>query len=148
MAETTQEQSADLGAQLQEAFATAQELEQRLTVTSRQLEVVEELLTEKRQARDTVEAWREAAEGDEILIPVGGSTFIPAKVARTDLVIKGVGAGYALEHAPEKALAALKEEIEALEKDVNTLTASATQLETQLRQVNAYLQRMQGGQEG
>ena len=108
-------------------------------------------------ASAALKAFKDAKEGDEILVPVGASTFIPVQVTGNRKVIVGIGSNISIEKDATESVEymdangteineALKKSVEALNEAQNALaTVSATvqQEYANRQQAAAGQQRMQ-----
>ena len=104
-------------------------------------------------AAESLKAFKDAKEGDEILVPAGASTFIPVKVTGNRKVIVGIGSNISVEKDVSDSVdymdansteisEALKKSVEALNEAQNALTniTAAVQQEYSQRQQAASMQ--------
>jgi prefoldin alpha subunit len=78
----------------------------------------------------------EKKDSDSIFVPIGGGSYVKAKLEDTDKVVYGIGAGIAVEKS-------IKEAKEGIANRIAELSKTKAALEQQLNQV---LMRMQEGQ--
>jgi prefoldin alpha subunit len=78
----------------------------------------------------------EKKDSDSIFVPIGGGSYVKAKLEDTDKVVYGIGAGIAVEKS-------IKEAKDGIASRIAELNKTKTALEQQLNQV---LIRMQEGQ--
>ena len=78
----------------------------------------------------------EKKDSDSIFVPIGGGSYVKAKLENTDTVVYGIGAGIAVEKS-------IKEAKEGIANRIAELSKTKAALEQQLNQV---LMRMQEGQ--
>lgn len=78
----------------------------------------------------------EKKDSDSIFVPIGGGSYVKAKLEDTDKVVYGIGAGIAVEKS-------IKEAKEGIAGRIAELSKTKAALEQQLNQV---LMRMQEGQ--
>ena len=88
---------------------TAQTLQQRIGM-------INAALTDLTYANMTLESIEKEKEDAELLVPIGGSSYIKVKLASTDEVIVGMGAGVSIEKTLPEAKAIVKERLDELEK--------------------------------
>ena len=113
-------------------------------------------LDEVNLAAESLRAFKDAKEGDEILVPVGASTFIPVQVTGNRKVIVGIGSNISVEKDVAESVdymnangteinEALKKSVDALNEAQNGLAAvsNAIQQEYANRQNAAAGQPMQ-----
>ena len=88
-------------------------------------------------AAESLKAFKDAKEGDEILVPVGASTFIPVQVTGNRKVIVGIGSNISVEKDAAESVdymdansaeinEALKKSVDALNEAQNALTTVST----------------------
>jgi prefoldin alpha subunit len=76
---------------LRQAMQVFESYKEQLEVLRQQIELVRSSLEESTRARDTLKVLKDAKEGDEILIPIGASVFVNAKVTNSNEAIVGIG---------------------------------------------------------
>lgn len=106
------------------------------TIQSR-INIVNSALTELSISNMTLEGIEKEKQNSSLLVPIGGGSYIKAKLESADTVIVGIGAGVATERTINEA----KENIEQRIADVEKTRAA---LQQQLTQV---IQRLQEGRE-
>jgi prefoldin alpha subunit len=67
-------------------------------------------------------------ENAELLVPIGGSSYVKVKLADSNKVIVGIGAGVSVEKTVQEAKTALKERLDELEKTMNSAQQQFTQV--------------------
>lgn len=70
---------------------------EQLDTLRRQITLVQSSLEESVRARETINRFKDAEEGDEIFVPIGASVFVPAKVTGKKQAIVGVGSRVSVE---------------------------------------------------
>jgi len=103
--------------ELRQAMMVLETYEAQLETLDRQIRLLQVSLEDTMRARDAFKALADAKEGDEILIPVGASSFIHAKVTEKRSAIIGIGNRI---HA-EKSL---EESAEFMAKSVDEISAA------------------------
>ena len=88
---------------------TAEALQQRISM-------INAAITDLTYASMTLESMENEKDNAELLVPIGGSSYIKAKLANTDKVIVGMGAGVSIEKTLPEAKAIVKERLDELEK--------------------------------
>ncbi len=105
---------------------TANEIQSRLGVASA-------AIRDFSMASATIQSLEELKKGNEILVPVGGGSYIKARIEDTEKVVTGVGSGISEEKTREGAAA-------FIEKNTSELQKGGDQLQRQLVQI---LQRIE-----
>ncbi len=117
---------------------------QGLTVEFRMLEgvagelrarigAIDAVIRELTLTKTTLENMEKLEVGDEILVPIGGGSFMRAKLVDREKVVIGVGAGVTVEKT-------LKEAMDLVDSRVAELGKARSNIERQLTQV---LERME-----
>lgn len=112
---------------------TAQGLQERLSMLNG-------AVTDLSYANMTLESIEKEKENAEMLVPVGGSSYISVKLANTDKVVVGMGAGVSVEKTVAEAKIIVKERIEELQK---TQLSAQQQLSQIAERINSDRQRME-----
>jgi prefoldin alpha subunit len=100
---------------------TAEALQSRMTMVNT---AANDLL----YAQATLEGLEKKAEKSEILVPIGGTTYIRAKLDNLDEVIVGMGAGVSVEKTREEAKEIIKRRLEDLDKTRKSIQQQYTQV--------------------
>ena len=133
--------------ELRQMLALMESYKNRTEALSHQVTVLRGTLDEVNMANESIKALMAAKEGDEIMIPIGASSFMNVIVGSNKNIIVGVGSGLSVEKTPEDASSFMElnaaELSEALKKTVNALqevqqalstVSEAVQIEYQNRQ--------------
>ena len=88
---------------------TAEGLQQRLSMMNA-------AVTDLSYATMTLESVETEKENAEMLVPIGGGNYISVKLANSDKVVVGLGAGVSVEKTLPEAKAIVKERMEELER--------------------------------
>jgi len=111
----------------------------RLTVEMRLLEQTAEALqsranminavtTDLSYARMTLEGLEKESEKSELLVPIGGTSYVRARLENPDKIIVGMGAGVSVEKTREEAKEIIKKRLEDLEKTRTSIQQQFTQV--------------------
>ena len=73
-------------------------------------------ITDLSYANMTLDGVEKERENSELLVPIGGGSYVKMKLANSDKVVVGIGAGVSVEKQLPEAKAVLKERLEELEK--------------------------------
>lgn len=127
MESKSEEELRKLSLELRYLEQTAEALQQRVGMVN----TVIADLTYARMALDGVEKEK---EGTELLVPIGGSSYVKAKLATTDKIIVGMGAGVSVEKTVPEAKELIKKRLEDLEKSRLALQQQFTQVADKISQ--------------
>lgn len=125
----------------------------RVETMTRQVQILRASLDEVSLALDAVKAFKDAKVGDEIMVPVGASCYIPVQVTGNRTVITGIGSGISVQKTSDESIEYLEsnayELSEALKKSVSTLDELQKNLSIVNETVqNEYRARQQAGATG
>ncbi len=91
-------------------------LEQTAEALQARHNMVNTVITDLTVANMTLEGLEKERENAELLIPIGGTSYIKAKLANTEKVTVGVGAGVSVEKTLPEAKEIVKNRLVELEK--------------------------------
>jgi prefoldin alpha subunit len=112
---------------------TAETLQQRLSMLNA-------ALSDLSYANMTLEGIEKEKENSEMLVPIGGGSYINVKLANSEKVIVGMGAGVSIEKTLPEAKSIVKERIEELQK---TQVSAQQQLSQIAERINQDRNRME-----
>ncbi|MCL1978131.1 MAG: prefoldin subunit alpha [Candidatus Bathyarchaeota archaeon] len=115
-------------------------LEQTADALQQRISMVNAALTDLTYANATLEGIEQEKENAEMLVPIGGSSYVQVKLADPDKVIVGLGAGVSVEKSLVDAKAIIKERLDELEK---TLQSAQTQFSQVAERINSGRGRME-----
>lgn len=114
---------------------TAEALQSRINL-------VNAALTELRVANMTLEGLEKEKEATSLFVPIGGSSYIKAKLESADKVIVGIGANVSVERTIKEAKENLGNRIAELEKTRTTLEQQFTQVIEKIQDDRAKLEEI------
>ncbi len=133
--------------ELRQMLALMETYRNRTEALSRQVTMLRSTLDEVNMASQSIKALMDAEEGDDMLIPIGASSFMTVKATSNKNIIVGVGSGVSVEKTPEDASKymeanaaelseALKKTVDALQEVQQALStvSEAVQIEYNTRQ--------------
>jgi len=116
-----EEELRKLSVELQLLEQTAQSLEQRINMMAAAITD----LTYANMALDGIKTEKEKAE---LLVPIGGNSFIKVKLANSDKVIVGMGAGVSIEKTIPEAKTIVNDRLTELQKTMNSAQQQLSQI--------------------
>jgi prefoldin alpha subunit len=135
---------------LEKIYSEQQLTESSLSLLQQRIEMVQVYITNYRSGLSVLEEIENRKDGEEMLMNVGGSIFVQAKLVNPDKVTRGIGNGIRIEQNVSDAKVAIIEAVTSLEKQYEALTqeyqrmfAYASQLNAQFQQLAAQLQGAQ-----
>src|SRR4030043_749217 len=91
-------------------------LEQTAEALQQRIGMVNAAITDLTYANATLDGVESEKENAEMLVPIGGSSYIKVKLADSNKIIVGMGAGVSVEKSLAEAKVTLKERLDDLEK--------------------------------
>jgi prefoldin alpha subunit len=131
---------------LQKIYTEQQMTDSNLNLLQQRIEIIQVYITNYRSGLLVLEI-ENKKDGEEMLMNVGGSIFVQAKIVNPDKVTRGLGSGIRIEQTVADAKAAVTEAVNSLEQQYETLTqeyqkliARASVLNSQFQQIAAQIQ--------
>ena len=128
--------------ELRQMLALMDSYKNRVEALTRQAQVLRSTLDEVNMADTSIKTLIDAKEGDEIMVPIGASSFMNVKVTSNKNIIVGIGSGISVEKAPEEASKfmeanaaeiseALKKTVDAVQEVQQALTTVSEAVKTE-----------------
>jgi prefoldin alpha subunit len=103
-------------------------LEQTAEALQSRINMVNAVITDLVYANMALEGLEKEKENSELLVPIGGNSYIKAKLDNPDKVVVGMGAGVSVEKTLQEAKEIVKNRQENLEKTRTALQQQLTQV--------------------
>jgi prefoldin alpha subunit len=129
-----EEEVRKLNMQLHYFEQTAETLQQRLGMLNAGI-------SDLSYADMTLESMEKEKENTEMLVPIGGSSYVSVKLADPNMVVVGMGAGVSVQKTLPEAKTIVKERLEELQK---TRDSAQTQLSQIADRITQDRNRMEG----
>ncbi|MDH7597821.1 MAG: prefoldin subunit alpha [Methanothrix sp.] len=106
------------------------------------------------RAISAIGALSKAAEGQEMLVPIGSGSFAYAKLSSKDKVVVNVGGGVSMEKPAGEAMEMLRARRNAISESSKKINEALAKIEQEMARIQAALERLerelqkQGGSEG
>ncbi|MGD6852700.1 MAG: prefoldin subunit alpha [Candidatus Bathyarchaeia archaeon] len=117
-------------------------LEQTAEALQQRISMVNAAITDITYANATLDGIEKEKENSEMLVPIGGSSYVKVKLADSDKVIVGLGAGISVEKTLAEAKVTLKERLDELEKTLNVAQQQFTQVAERINSGRGRLESM------
>lgn len=121
----TEEELRRLSVEMRYLEQTADALQQRISM-------VNAAITDLTYANMTLDGIEKEKENAEMLVPIGGGSYVKAKIADTNKIIVSMGSGVSIEKTLQEAKATLKERLDELEKTMNSAQQQFSQVAERL----------------
>ncbi len=133
MSSSDREAFRTLAVELQILEGTAETLQARLNL-------VNAALTELNIARMTLDGVEKESSESSLFVPIGGGSFVKAKLESSDKVIVGAGAGVSIERSVVEAKEMLQNRVGEMEKTRSTLQQQLVQVVSRIQEDRGKLQ--------
>jgi len=109
-------------------------LEQTAETLQSRMNMINAAATDLRYAQTTLEELDKENEKSELLVPVGGTSYIRARLDNPNQIIVGMGAGVSVEKTREEAKEIIKKRLEDLEKARTSVQQQFAQVAEKINQ--------------
>jgi len=135
LAGKVEEEFRKLSVELRILEDTAEALQSRINM-------VNAVVTDLTYANMTLEGLGKHKRDSELLVPIGGSSYIKATLQDPDKVIVGMGAGVSVEKTLQEAKEIVKKRLDNLEKTRMSLQQRFTQVAQRINEDRAELEEL------
>ena len=127
--------------EFRQAMATLEAYKVQLDAMAQQLNFFKLSLEETLRARDTLKAFAEAKEGDEILVPAGASSFVMATVTSKRKAIVGIGNNVSVDMDLEEAAKFMADSVEEVQDALKKLNEAISEMNARARELSLAVQQ-------
>ena len=127
--------------EFRQAMATLEAYKVQLDAMAQQSNFFKLSLEETLRARDTLKAFAEAKEGDEILVPAGASTFVIATVTSKKKAIVGIGNKVSIDMDLEQATKYMADSVEEVQEAMKKLSDAIQEMNVKARELSLAVQQ-------
>ncbi|NWG10557.1 prefoldin subunit alpha [Candidatus Bathyarchaeota archaeon] len=103
-------------------------LEQTAEALQSRIDMINAVMTDLTYANMSLEGLEKEKENSELLVPIGGNSFIKAKLDNSDKLIVGMGASVSVEKTLQEAKEIVKKRLENTEKTRLSLQQQLSQV--------------------
>ena len=107
-------------------------LEQTAEAIQSRINMVNAVITDLTYANMAMEGLEKEKKNSELLVPIGGNSYIKAGLENPDKVIVGMGAGVSVEKTLQEAKEIIKKRLENLQKTRVSLQQQLAQVEERI----------------
>jgi prefoldin alpha subunit len=115
-------------------------LEQTAETIQSRLNMINAVITDLTYSSMTLEDLGKEKENAELLVPIGGSSYVKARLGNTDKLIVGIGAGVSVEKALPEAKEVVKKRLEDLDKARMSLQQQFSQVVDKINEDRAKIE--------
>lgn len=117
-------------------------LEQTAETIQARMNMINAVITDLTYANMTLEGLEKQKENAELLIPIGGNSYIKARLETPDKVTVGIGAGVSVEKTLQEAKAIIKKRLEDMEKSRTSLQQQFSQIAERINEDRARFEEL------
>lgn len=128
--------------ELSKCMALIDYYKEQLNALEMQFSYVQAAIADYMKAKMTVEKLSNVEKDAEILLPIGGSTFINAKAKDPSKVLFDIGSGIVTEKTAEDAITKIDKRIDDLQKTQEKLSSMMQQMQTEATEVSNKAQQL------
>ena len=121
-----------------------EQYKEQINSVEMQLSYLQAIINDYIKVKITLEQIVKVEKGSEVLLPLGGSTFIEANITKTSKVLFDIGAGIVTEKTSADAINKIDKRIEDLQKTQEKLTAIMQNLQNEATETSAKAQKLLG----
>jgi len=126
--------------ELRQSLATLEVYKAQLESLVQQQQIIQYSIEEYARAMKTLESYSRTEEGGEMLVPVGGNSYVFARVCSNSRSLVGVGSGVAVEKPIPEALETLERRIKELSESDQRLNERIEKIEAESSKLSRKLQ--------
>ena len=115
-------------------------LEQTAEALQSRISMVNAVITDLTYASMTLDGLEKQKENAELLVPIGGNSYVKARLETPDKVTVGIGAGVSVEKTLQEAKEIIRKRLEDLERSKNSLQQQFSQV---IDRINADRERFE-----
>lgn len=128
--------------ELSKYIALIEHYKEQMGSLEMQFSYLQAAIADYTKAKMTVEQLSKTDEGSEILLPIGGSTFINATVKNTSKVLFDIGGGVVTEKTSDDAIKKIDKLIEHLQQTQEKLSSMVQQLQIEAAEISSKAQKL------
>ena len=117
-------------------------LEQTAETLQSRIGMLNAAITDLTYANMTLDGVEKEKKNAELLVPIGGSSYVQVKLANPDKVVVGLGSGVSVEKTLPEAKALLKERLDELQKSMQAAQQQFTQIADRINSDRNRLERL------
>jgi prefoldin alpha subunit len=127
---------------LQKIYVEQKLAESNVGLLQQRLELLQAYLSNYRTGLQVLKELENRKEDEEMLMNVGGSIFVKARLSDSGTVTRGIGSGVRIEQSVTEAKEGVQEAITTLEKQYESLSNEYENLVAYLNNLNAQFQQL------
>jgi len=126
--------------EIKQALAALDLYRAQAETLAEQQQIVQMSLEEYVRARETLDKWKAAKHGAEILVPIGGNSFVYAKVGNSEKALVGIGTGLTVERSTDEAIKTLDARLAEMTDGLKKISEGRAIVESRAQQLTQMVQ--------
>ena len=128
--------------ELTKYMAIIEQYKEQINSLEQQSTYIQAAIMDYNKAKITLENINGSKKDDDILVPIGGNTFIHAKTTDTSKVLFNIGAGIVTEKKSNDAIKKIDEKIEELQRSQDKVISLIENIQNQANEVTEKAQKL------
>ena len=130
--------------ELTKYLALFEQYKEQINSVEMQSSYLQAIINEYNKVKITLEQIVKINKGSEVLLPLGGSSFIEANITNPSKVLFDIGAGIVIEKTSNDAIKKIDERIVDLQKNQEKILTIMQNLQNEAMEVSAKAQKLLG----
>ena len=132
----------DKEAEVSRYLALLEMYKEQIESLTNQSQIIQAMIEEYNRTKITLNKISNVEDGTEVLLSVGGGTFVNANVKDTKKVVYNIGADILVEKTIEEAVKSIDERIDLLYNNLQKVVETTQKLEEAATQISEKVQEM------
>lgn len=132
----------DKEAEVSRYLALLEMYKEQIESLANQSQIIQAMIEEYNRTKITLDKISNVEDGTEVLLSVGGGTFVNANVKDTKKVVYNIGADILVEKTIEEAVKSIDERIDLLYNNLQKVVETTQKLEEAATQISEKVQDM------
>lgn len=128
--------------ELTKYLALIEQYKEQINSVEMQSSYLQAVVNEYNKVKITLEEIVKIEKGSEVLLPIGGSTFIQANITNPSKVLFDIGAGIVIEKTSDNAIKKIDKRIEDLQKTHEKLMTIIQNLQNEATEISEKAQKL------
>jgi prefoldin alpha subunit len=128
--------------ELQKYMALIEQYKEQMNQLEMQTQYLQAAITDYNKAKITLEQLSNVDAGTDILLPIGGSTYVDATAKNTSKVLYDIGGGAVTEKTTEDAVKGIDKKLEELQKTQEKLMEMIQNIQVKTTEVYSKAQKI------
>jgi len=128
--------------ELSKYMAQIEYYKEQMNSLETQLSYVQAAINDYNRAKITIEQLEKTENNSDILLPIGGGTYVDAKSNDTSKVLFDIGSGLVTEKKSGDAIKKIDERIQELQQNIDKISAMMQQLQAEATDISVKAQKL------